>query len=66
MKKNPKVNVSVLSMDQQRKWAQSVPNIAAEWVKRTEARGLPAGEVLKVYMDGMRARGEKPLRNWDK
>lgn len=66
MKKNPKVNVSVLSMDQQRKWAQSVPNIAAEWVKKTEARGLPAGKVLKVYMDGMRARGEKPLRDWDK
>ena len=43
-----------------------MPNVAADWVKRNEAKGLPARQVLKMYMDGMRARGETPLRDWDK
>ena len=66
MKKNPKVSVSTMPIEEQRKWARSIPNIAAEWVRRTEAKGLPAKQVLKLYMEGMRARGAKPLRDWDK
>ena len=66
MKKNPKVNVLTMPMAEQRKWAKLIPNVAADWVKRNEAKGLPARQVLKMYMDGMRARGETPLRDWDK
>ena len=41
-------------------------NSGKDWVGRVEYRGLPAKLVLKAYMDGLRNRGEKPLRDWDK
>lgn len=66
LKKNPKVTVATLPVTEQKKWAKVVPNIAADWVKRNEADGLPAKQVLKLYMAGIRARGETPLRDWDK
>ena len=58
--------ISTLSRAEQRRWANMLPNIAKDWVRRVESRGLPAKLVLKAYMDGLRNRGEKPLRDWDK
>lgn len=49
-----------------RKWAMSMPNIAQEWVKRNEARGLAAGTVLKAYMDKLRASDVELIRHWDR
>lgn len=51
---------------ERRKWAESMPNIAKEWVDANEAKGIPAKAVMKAFMDGVRAGGEKPLRDWDK
>lgn len=48
------------------KWASTMPNIAQDWVKRNEERGLPAGTVLKTYTAKLRAAGEKGLRDWEK
>ena len=48
------------------KWANTMPNIAQEWVKRNEERGVPAGAVLKTYLAKLRAAGQKPLRDWEK
>lgn len=45
-------------------WAQAMPDIAAEWVKANESRGLPASQVLNQYMTNLRAAGETPLRQW--
>lgn len=45
-------------------WAQAMPDIAGDWVKSNEARGLPAAGVLRQYMDILAALGEKPLRPW--
>jgi TRAP-type C4-dicarboxylate transport system substrate-binding protein len=58
--------ISTLPAAERVKWATTMPNIAREWVKRNEERGLPAGQVLKTYLAKVRAAGQKPLRDWDK
>ena len=58
--------ISTLSRAEQKRWVDRLPNIAADWARRVEAKGLPARLVMKAYMDGIRKRGGKPLRNWDK
>ena len=57
--------VSTLPAAERRKWAEAMPDIAGDWVKANKAKGVPADEVLKAFMDGARSRGGKPLRNWD-
>jgi TRAP-type C4-dicarboxylate transport system substrate-binding protein len=64
-KQNPPVQVNKWSEAERLKWFNAMPNIAQEWVKTNEAKGLPAGAVLKAYMDAARKRGAKPARNWD-
>jgi TRAP-type C4-dicarboxylate transport system substrate-binding protein len=51
---------------ERRKWAEALPNLAKEWADPLEAKGVPAKQVMKAFMDGVRAAGEKPLRDWDK
>lgn len=58
--------VTELPAAEKQKWIDGLPNIAARWVEATEARGIPAGEVLRVYMDAVRSRGATPLRDWDR
>lgn len=57
--------VSELPLEDKRRWLDGLPNIALEWADATEARGFPAVEALRTYMDAIRARGAEPLRNWD-
>ena len=57
--------VSELPPAEKQRWIEGLPNIAARWVEDTEARGIPAGRVLRIYMDAIRRRGGEPLRNWD-
>ena len=58
--------ITPLPVEEKEKWLAVMPDIATSWVEATEARGFPAGEVLRAYMEGIRARGGKPLRDWDK
>ena len=51
---------------ERKKWVDALPDLAGDWVKRNEAKGLPAKAVLSAFMDGVRKRGGKPGRNWDK
>jgi TRAP-type C4-dicarboxylate transport system substrate-binding protein len=46
------------------KWLEAMPDIAGRWIEATERRGYPAGDALRAYMNTLRARGERPLRNW--
>ncbi len=50
---------------EKRRWIDGLPDIAGNWVASAEARGHPAGEVLRIYLDAFRARGGQPLRDWD-
>ena len=47
-------------------WANGMDNAAKTWATALDAEGKKATEILKVYMDAMRAAGATPLRDWDK
>jgi len=63
---DPKVFVSELPAAEKQKWIDGLPDIAGRWVEASEARGIPAGKVLQIYMDAVRSRGGTPLRDWDR
>ena len=48
------------------KWADSAPPMGKLWVDDNEKRGIPAREIMKEFMETVRAHGGKPLRDWDK
>ncbi|MDU8912319.1 C4-dicarboxylate TRAP transporter substrate-binding protein [Aestuariicoccus sp. MJ-SS9] len=48
------------------KWVNKMPDVASDWADPLEARGIPARDFLAAYLDGVRARGETPARDWDK
>ncbi|MBU6190243.1 MAG: C4-dicarboxylate TRAP transporter substrate-binding protein [Betaproteobacteria bacterium] len=58
------MKVSSLSADERQKWIDTMPNVAANWVKANPK--VPAQDVLKAWMDALRAAGENPARAWDK
>jgi TRAP-type transport system periplasmic protein len=58
--------ISALPAAERTKWATTMPNIALDWAKRNEERGLPARQVLKTYLAKVRAAGQTPLRDWEK
>ncbi len=59
------VKVAPLAPGEREKWATTMPNIAADWVKINASRG-PAAQIVQTYMQELRKRGAKPLRDWDK
>ncbi|MFH1792912.1 MAG: C4-dicarboxylate TRAP transporter substrate-binding protein [Pseudomonadota bacterium] len=63
---NPPVTISELPAGDRQKWVDGLPDIAGEWAADAESRGLPGKAFMKAYMDGLRAAGEKPARDWDK
>lgn len=58
--------ISVFPPAERKKWATTMPNIAKDWVKRNEARGVPARKVLEAYMSKLRAANVELVRDWDK
>jgi TRAP-type C4-dicarboxylate transport system substrate-binding protein len=58
--------VTELPLAEKQKWLAALPDIAGRWVAATERRGAPAGDVLRAYLEAVRARGGKPLRDWDR
>lgn len=63
---NPPVTVTPLSDPERRKWIDGLPNLAQEWVKNNEARGVQARPLLTQYMAAVKARGAKPERDWER
>jgi C4-dicarboxylate-binding protein DctP len=55
--------ISTLPAAERKKWVDSMPDIAGDWVK---ANGAAGKQVLSAFMDGVRKRGGKPARDWDK
>lgn len=58
--------VTVLSQAERQQWADSMPNVAKDWVEAREKEGNPGKAVMKSYMDTMRANNQPILRQWDK
>lgn len=47
------------------KWAGGMNNVAKEWAAQVDGEGKAGTEILKAYMEAMRAAGATPVRNWD-
>lgn len=62
MKKNG-LEISSLPQAEKTRWVNSLPNIVGPWL---EANGAAGKQVLSAYFNELRARGVKPLRDWDK
>ncbi len=58
--------VTSLPLAEKQKWIDGLPEYGKQWVERNEAKGLPANEMLRLLMDGIRAAGLQPQRDWDK
>jgi TRAP-type C4-dicarboxylate transport system substrate-binding protein len=57
------LQITELPQAEKAKWVNGLPDIVAPWLKGTGEAGK---QVLKAYFDELRARGIKPLRDWDK
>jgi len=57
------LQVSNLPTADKQKWVQDLPDIVGPWLQAT---GEPGKVVLRAYFDELRARGAKPLRDWDR
>jgi TRAP-type C4-dicarboxylate transport system substrate-binding protein len=64
-KQNPPVTISPLPPAERQKWVSTLPNLAGDWVKANASKG-PGKDIVKTYMDALRARGVKPAREWDR
>ncbi len=62
---NPPVTVVAIDPEQRTKWANMLPDLAADWANPLEERGIPAKAFLAEYMAALRANGVTPTRNWD-
>lgn len=60
------VKFYTLPESERKRWANSMPNLAKQWVARNEERGQPAKKVLAAYMNKLRSNGATLLREWDK
>lgn len=56
--------ISELPAAERQRWIRGLPDLGGEWAARQDEKGLPGSEVLKAYLDGIRARGGEPARNW--
>lgn len=45
-------------------WANSMPNIAAEWAAALDASGEPGSDMLAAYMGKLKDAGFEPVRDW--
>lgn len=53
-----------MSQEERQAWADSMPNIAAEWAANLDGAGAPGTEMLQAYMGKLAAAGFTPLRDW--
>ena len=57
---------STLPAAEKQRWIDGLPDLGRAWVARNEAKGLPAGDVLRALMGGLREAGVVPMKHWDK
>ncbi len=47
-------------------WANALPSLGKEWAEQRNKAGEPGTEILKTYMDAMRAANQPIARHWDR
>lgn len=50
--------------EQKREWAERLPDLGLAWATATERSGVPAREILTLFMETLRQEGAVPLRDW--
>ncbi|WP_413700891.1 hypothetical protein ACLKMH_03555 [Psychromonas sp. KJ10-10] len=45
-------------------WADSVPDLAKELADNLDKSGQPGTEMIRAYIDKLRAQGATPIRDW--
>jgi TRAP-type C4-dicarboxylate transport system substrate-binding protein len=58
--------VVTMSDAERKRWADKLPNVPMQWAAAMEKKGLPGKAMLKGFLDGLRSRGVKLVRDWDK
>ncbi len=56
--------ISELSEQERSKWATVLPNIAMDWAKNLDGKGLPGTEVLTTYIGHLKDAGVTLPRDW--
>jgi TRAP-type C4-dicarboxylate transport system substrate-binding protein len=51
---------------ERKQWAMALPPLGKEWAAARDKAGEPGTEILKSYMDTMRAANQPIARNWDR
>ena len=55
-----------LSDAERDQWANALPPLGKEWAEQRNKAGEPGTEILKTYMDAMRAANQPIARHWDR
>lgn len=53
-----------MSAEARKAWADSMPNIAAEWAAALDGKGAKGSEMLATYIGKLKAAGFEPVRDW--
>jgi len=56
--------ITVLPEEERLKWANAIPNVAMEWARDLDAKGLAGTEVVKTYMQKLKDAGVTVPRDW--
>ena len=56
--------VVVVSPEERKAWAASMPNIAVKWATDLDKKGAPGSAMLKAYIAKLKAAGFTPVRDW--
>ena len=59
-------NITRLSLEERKRWANMLPNVPMEWAESMEEKGLPGKETVREFLNGLRKRGTVLPRAWDK
>jgi len=56
--------VTELSIEARTDWANSMPNIAKDWALKLDSAGAPGSDMLRAYIEKLKAAGFTPVRDW--
>lgn len=58
--------VTKASDEERNAWAAALPPLGRNWANERDAAGQPGAEILKAWMDEMRANNQPIARQWDR
>jgi TRAP-type C4-dicarboxylate transport system substrate-binding protein len=56
--------IVTMTPEARKAWADSVPNLAKELADSLDKSGQPGTEMIRTYIDKLRAQGATPIRDW--